>query len=258
MRKEDTMNTSGNTKKRISRGLLLMTLSAGLLIIGFALITQPFSAEARGRFGSPKSPDQIMERLSDRLDLTDEQVEAIRPIIEDKVLKMKEIRGESRADRRAARTEIRKLRWDTAIKLDEILTDEQIEKYIELRQEQGDKRHRGKFRGDRKGKGFNKTPEEVIARLTDRFDLSGEQAAAIGPIIKESIEKKRGIFDKYGEKRRDNRQAMRNEMQAAGDETEAELSTILTDEQMEDLRALREQKRAWMDKRMNRPGPMGF
>ncbi len=214
------MKTSGNTKKRTSRGLLFMALSAGLLIIGFGLITQPFSAEARGRFGSPKSPDQIMERLTERLDLTDEQAAAIRPIIEDKALKMKEIRGESSADRRAARTEIRKLRWDTAIKMDEVLTDEQIEKYIELRQKQGDKRHGGKFRGDRMGKGFNKTPEEVIARLTDRFDLSEEQAA--------------------------------------GDETEAGLSSILTDEQMEDLRALREQRRVWMDKRINRPGPGGF
>jgi Spy/CpxP family protein refolding chaperone len=257
-RKEDTMKTGENRKERISRGFLFMILAVALVITGLGLITQPFSAEARGPFGPPKSPDQIMERLTDRLDLTDEQAEAIRPIIEEKVRKMNEIRGESRADRRAARTEIRKLRWDTAIKLDEILTDEQIEKYIELRQEQRDKRHWGKFRGNKMGKGFNKTPDEVIARLTDRFDLTEEQAAAIEPIIKESIAKKRVIFDKYGEKRWEVREAMRNELRAAGDETEAELSTVLTDEQIEDLRSFREQKRAWMDKRMNRPGPMGF
>ncbi len=258
LKKEEMMNTSTTIRNRSGKGLLFMTLTAGLFIIAIALLTQPFSAEARGRFGPPKSPGLIMERLTERLDLTDEQVEEIRPIIEEKIEKMNAIREKRGTGRRAARIEMQKLKWDAEIRLNEILNEEQIEKYLELKQDMRAKRHRGKFRGDGMGKGFNRTPEQVIDRLTDRLDLSAEQAAAIEPVIKESIEKKRGIFDKYGAKRREVKEAMRSELRAAGDETEAELSTILTDDQMEDLRTFKEQKRARMDKRMNRSGPMGF
>ncbi len=257
-KKEETMNTSKHKANRISRGLLFMTLAGGLFIIALGLLTQPFSAEARGRFGMFQSPGMIIERLTERLDLTDEQAEAVRPIIEEKIEEMNSIREKSGTDRRAARIEMQKLKWDTEIRLNEILDEEQIEKYLELRQDMRAKRHKGKFRGDGMGKGFNRTPEQVIERLTDRLDLSEEQAAAIEPIIKESIEKKRGIFDRYGAKRSEVKEAMRSELRAAGDETEAELSAILTDDQMEDLRTFKELKRARMDKRMNRPGPMGF
>jgi Spy/CpxP family protein refolding chaperone len=254
LKKEAIMKTKLNLKNRITRKSLYITLAAGLFIIALALVTHPFSVEARGRFGFQKSPDQIVERLTDRLDLTEEQVEAIRPIIEDKVLKMNEIREKSGTDRRAAGAEMQKLRWDTEIKLNEILTDEQIEKYLELRQENRGKFYRGKFRGNRMGKGFNRTPEQVITRLTDRLDLTEEQAAQIEPIIKESLERKREVFDKYGDKRQEVRQAMRDEMQAIGDETHKQFSNILTDEQIEDLRILKEERRARMDKWMGRPG----
>jgi flagellar motility protein MotE (MotC chaperone) len=108
------------------------------------------------------------------------------------------------------------------------------------------------------GKGFNRTPEQVITRLTDRLVLTEEQAAEIEPIIKESIEKKREVFDKYGEKRQEFRQTMRDEMQAIGDETHKQLSNILTDEQIEDLRTIKEERRARMNKWIGRPGPKRY
>ena len=256
--KEDVMTTAGNKSNRTGKGSFLAAMAAGVLIAAVALTMQPSSADARGFFGSQRSPDQIVERLTDRLDLTAEQVEAIRPIIEEKVLKMNEIKENAGADRRAARTEIQKLRWDTERKLDDILTDEQLEKYLELRQERRDGMNRGKHRGGKMGKGYNRTPEQAIARLTDRLDLTEEQVAEVEPIIAESMEKRREVFDKYGDQRQTTRQAMRSEMQAIGDETHERLSTILTDEQREELLTLKEQKRARMDERMNRTGPRGF
>jgi len=247
------MKTKLNIKNRNIRKSLYITLAAGLSIIALALVTHPFSVEAKGRFGFQKSPEQIVERLTDRLGLTEKQAEAIRPIIEDKVLKMNEIKEKSGTERRAVRTEMQELWWDTKIKLNDILTDEQIEKYLELRQKNHGKFYKGKFRGDRMGKGHNRTPEQVITRLTDRLDLTEEQAAEIEPIIKESLERKREVFDKYGEKRQAVRQAMRDEMQVISDETHKELSHILTDEQSEDLRTLKEERRARMDKSMGHP-----
>ena len=252
------METTKNIIKNKSRRYLTIALGVSVLIIAIGLVTKPYSAEARGPFGMQKSPEQIVERLTDRLGLTEEQVLAIQPVIEEKVQKMNDIRAKSGTDRQAARIEMQKLRWDTEIKFNDILTEEQIEKYLELRQEQRGKFSRGKSRGDRMGRGFNMTTDQVIERMTGRFNLTGEQAAAIEPIIKESMEKKRAIFDKYGEQKFEVRKAMRNEMRTVGDKTETELSTILTDDQMEDLRTFRDQKREWKDKRMNRPGSTGF
>lgn len=118
------MKTRLNIKNRVTGKSLYIPLAAALFIIALGLVTHPFSAEARGGSGFRKSPDQIVERLTDNLGLTDEQVEAIRPIINDKVLKMTEIREKSGTDRRAVRTEMQKLRKDTEIKLNQILTDE--------------------------------------------------------------------------------------------------------------------------------------
>jgi len=255
--KEDNMKTN-ETKKRIIRGPVYITLTVGFLIIALGLIAQPLMAKSKGRFGPPRSPDEIVQTLTDRLDLTAEQVEAIRPIIEEKTLRMNEIRDRSGTDRQAVRTEMQKLRWNTELKLGEILTEEQVDKYLELRQEQREKMHRGKFSKGKMGRGFNKTPEQVIERLSARLDLTEEQAVEIEPIIRESIEKKREIFDRYREQGITVRESMRSEMQGIGDETHDRLATVLTDEQMEELLIIKQEKRARMEDRMNRPGPMGF
>jgi predicted transcriptional regulator len=251
--KEDVMTVKKETAK-MKKVTTLAALAAALLLIAAGLILQPYSAEARGPFGTPRSADEIVQILTDRLALTDDQVEAIQPIIEEKVQRMNEVRELRGTDRQAARAEMQKLRWDTEQKLNEILTDEQIDKYLEYRQEQRGKAGIGKSRGGRMGKGFNRTPEEVIERMTYRLDLTEEQAADIEPIIEESLEKKRQVYNEYRDQGQSTRQSMRGEMQAIGDETQAQLSTILTDEQMETLRTIREEKRARMETRMNRPG----
>lgn len=252
------MKTKLNIKRRGILKPLNITFAAGLFIIALVLVTQPFSAEARGGFGFQKSPAQIVERLTDRLNLTEEQTEAIRPIIEDKVRKMNEIRETRGNDRRAVRTEMQKLRWDTEIKLNEILNEEQIGKYLELRRENRGRFYRGKSRGDRRSRGMNRTPEQVISRLTDRLDLTEEQAAGIEPVIRESLARKHEVFEKYGDKRREVRQAMRDEIRAIGDETHEQLSNILTEEQIKELNVLKEERRARKDRWSGRPGPKRY
>lgn len=254
LNREDIMKTVRNIKNRINGNSLYIALAAGLFIIAAALVIQPFSAEARGRFGLQRSAEQIVERLTDLLNLTEKQAEEIRPIIEEKYLKMREVREKSWKNRGAARVEMRKLRRDTEIRLSEILDDEQIAKYLALRQERRGKFFRDKSVDKRMGRGFNRAPEQVMARLTERLDLTEKQAAEIEPVIKESLEKKREVFDKYGEKRREVRQAMRGELQAIGDSTHKQLSSMLTDEQIEDLRTLMEERPARMNKSMGRRG----
>lgn len=242
------MKTLPDIKKRITGRTLYITLTAGLFIFTLALFAYPFSVKAMGRFGFQKSPDQIVENLTDRLGLTKEQAEAVHPIITDRILKMKEIREKYGASKEEARTEIRKLWQDTEAKMNAILTDEQIRKHEQLRQEGRGRFSRNKCRGDRMGRGFHRTPEHVISFLKDRLDLTDEQAASIEPVIKESFEKKHEVFDSYGENRQEIRQAMRDKLQVIDEETQKQLSGILTDEQMQDLRTLRKERRARMDK----------
>ena len=256
--KEDTMSNSRKTGQRRGRYAFFAALAAVVLIAAFGLIAQPMLAEAKGRFSPPKSADEIMQTMTERLDLTPEQVEVVRPIIEEKVMKHNEIWGKTDTDRKAHRAEMRKLRWYTEIRLSEILTDEQVDKYLELKQEQRKEFRRGKHRGGWMKKGMHKTPEQVIERLRSRLDLTQEQAVQAGPIIKESIDKRRVVFEKYGEQGLKVKQSMRSEMQAIGDVTHAELATILSDEQMEELNAMKEEKRARVEKWMDRSGPMGF
>jgi len=242
------MKTLPDIRNRITGRTLYIALAAGLFIVTLTLFAYPFSLEAMGRSGFQKSPDQIVAHLTDRLGLTKEQAEAIRPIITDRALKMKEIKEKYGAIPEEARTEMRELWRDTEARLNAVLTDEQIRKREQLKGEDRGRFYRNKCRGDRTGKGFHRTPEHVISLLKDRLDLSDKQAAAIEPVIKESLEKKHEVFDSYGKTRQDVRQAMKDKLQAIDEETQKQLSVILTDAQMQDLRALREERRARMDK----------
>jgi len=252
IRREETMYKTAKTGKGIY--VFFAALAAVAFIAALGLIAQPMTAEAKGRFGPPRSADEIMQTLTERLDLTPEQAEAVRPIIEEKVKTRDEIRGRTDTDRKDHRAEMRKLRWNTEIRLSEILTDEQIDEYLELRQEQRKEFRRGRHHGGWMKKGMHKTPDQVIERLRSRLALTEKQAVQAGPIIKESIEKRRAVFEKYAEQGLKVRQAMRSEMQAIGDATHAELATILSDEQREEFNTMKEEKRARMDKWMGRPG----
>ncbi len=180
--------------------------AAVFIIIALSLVLQPILAEARGRFGPQRTPEEAVQVLTERLDLTDEQKQ----------------------------------------------------EYLEFIQEQRQRGPGGKFRGGKMGGGFSKTPEQVIAHLTASLNLTEEQATLIEPIIQQSLEKRHDVFDKYRDQKLKVRGAMRTEMQAIGGETHAQLSTVLTDEQMEELNTIQEERQDRIGKRQNHRGPRGF
>jgi len=256
--KEDTMKAINHEKRSVGRYAIFTVLATGFIIIAFGLIAQPLMAKGKGRFGPPRSPDEIVQTLTDRLELSAEQIEKVRPIIEEKLLLMNGIRDRKGNFRKETRSEMHRLQMDTDMQLGRILTDEQVDKYLELKQEQREMRHSGKGRGGKMRGQFNKSPEWKIERLSTILDLTEDQTVQIEPIIKESMEKRQEIFDKYRDQDQQVRQAMRSEMQAIGDETHEQLSTILNDEQMEELNTLREERHTRMERRMDRPGHMRF
>jgi Spy/CpxP family protein refolding chaperone len=86
------------------------------------------------------------ERIEDwkaRLQLTDEQVAQLRPILEEQAVKLREIRvkyegKESRRDRRRMLRELRSLQESTQKKIEPILTKPQREEWKKMRQERRD------------------------------------------------------------------------------------------------------------------------
>jgi hypothetical protein len=105
------------------------TLSLSLVLLAvFALIAiaavefYPASAGAEGVRGMNRSPEQIVSRLKDRLNLTDPQVKAIEPIISDSMTKGRELVNE-----------LRQLRQSTDAKIIGVLTKEQAVEFQKIR-----------------------------------------------------------------------------------------------------------------------------
>lgn len=122
-KEEDTVKTrnevpSGN--KVLSCGLMLLAILAMMAIA--AVEFYPASAQAAGFRAMQRSPEQIASRLKDRLNLTDDQVKAIEPIIRDNMAKRMELMKE-----------MRQLRESTDDKIMQILTKEQAVEFQKMR-----------------------------------------------------------------------------------------------------------------------------
>lgn len=106
-----------------------------LLVTGLHLLPAHAGPGPRGM-----DPEKQLAHLKDRLQLDDEQVEQIRPIITDAAAKrhaiMERYRSQGRSGMAAARKEMETLREETESRLGEILSAEQMTVFRELREEQ--------------------------------------------------------------------------------------------------------------------------
>lgn len=256
--KENTMKADTYKKKDAGRYVIFTFIAAGVLIMTSALIAQPLMAGSKGRNGPAMSPDEIVQTLTARLGLSEEQAEAVRPIVEEKSLLMKKIRDKKELNRKESRSAMHRLMLDADMRLGRILTDEQLDTYIDLKQERRKQMHRDKS-GDKKMRGqFSKTADRKINRLNAILDLTEGQTVKVEPIIKKSMEKREEVFGKYKDRKQQMQQAMRNEMQTIDDEIHEQLSKILTVDQMKKLTSIEEKRRAKMGKHGERHGHMKF
>lgn len=113
-------------KKVLSLGLMFLAVIA--LIAMASVELYPPSAQAAGFRGMRMSPDQVVARLKVRLNLTDKQVKAIEPIINDSMAKTRELMNQ-----------LRQLRQSTDAKIVGILTREQA---VEFQKVQDQRRAR--------------------------------------------------------------------------------------------------------------------
>jgi Spy/CpxP family protein refolding chaperone len=84
--------------------------------------------------------------------------------------------------------------------------------------------------------------EMVMEHLKERLTLTEEQEAQLLPILEESMKKRVEMFQKYGGQVRQNVQTIKTEHETMWQETEKQLAEILTEEQMQELRKMHDER----------------
>ena len=113
--------------------LIINVFISTLIIVLFACSK---SEEPRGRF----TPEQSVEQLKERLDLSDDQADTIKQILIDSRETFAKLREDFSGDRSEMRESFRAIMDETDRQIKEVLNDEQREKYEQYRQE---RRERG-------------------------------------------------------------------------------------------------------------------
>ena len=124
-----------------------------------------FSPLAYAQTISPQDPEQYFAELQERLELTDEQVDEMRPIVENSRQRQRDVLAgygidmESdvaprigRRDAMAIRKEMKSIRADMLDQLESVLTESQYEAFAEMQEQQADERRaamRERFRSQR-------------------------------------------------------------------------------------------------------------
>ncbi len=136
-----------------NRGMLksLATLAYGTLLSAIFLM-QPVATYAQDSSHVNISADQMLSQLKDSLKLTEEQEAKIRPIIDDSLRKRNEILSDGSKDSKAMRAKLQELQWSTDMKLAGILTEEQMNQYEEMHEQESDKTSHGNVQGVRSGR----------------------------------------------------------------------------------------------------------
>lgn len=125
------------TRMQILSGLVVTALFMGMNAFAQSKADSTVApAELKAPTTAVKSIiDSRIDRLSKELNLTAEQQAAIRPIMEDEVNKLKELRKKTGLNATERRAKLHELRQDTSNKMRSILTEEQRQKYESYRKE---------------------------------------------------------------------------------------------------------------------------
>lgn len=140
-----------------------MAFLAMLLLSTLTMMGGCASRDQRPAMELP-SPEKRLYTLKHRLQLTDEQMAAVKPILEQdhkkKTALMKDFDPSDRDEMRSHREQMEDLEWETYKKLSAVLTPEQMELYSKLLEEEQQamkeqsRPERGRGRGGRRGGGF--------------------------------------------------------------------------------------------------------
>jgi len=184
--------------------------------------------------GRPPLMHILMRKMVHELDLTEAKKADIEKIVS-------QAEKQIETFRQKYRPEFEKIMDDTIVQIKEKLTDEQKKKLDKLRKElkmRGRMGHRGMPHPPMMGG----MPDQLFAIMKERLNLTKEQEEKIRPIIYANMEKKQAILKKHGEQERENMRTLEKDMQALDRDTEKQLDSVLTEEQLKEYQEIREDR----------------
>lgn len=124
--------------------LLLTVVVNGALAVGLAAASIPARAQDQGtqQTGARQmpSPDDVVQRLGEKLNLSDDQKAQIKPIIADRQQKMQALRSDTSMRRRQKARQMKSIFEESDKKIKAILTPDQQKQYAELEQQMKERR----------------------------------------------------------------------------------------------------------------------
>ena len=115
---------------------MIMRVTYGVILAIFLCAMPVFAQDqSSGAQYQPPSPDQIVAMMQSKLDLTQDQVTAVTPIIEKYSAKRDELRQsieDGTADRDAVRGQMKQVREDETQELSQILSADQLSQFKKM------------------------------------------------------------------------------------------------------------------------------
>ena len=96
------------------------------------------------------------------------------------------------------------------------------------------------------GRDWKPAPEEILCRLETRLDLTAEQKEKLVPIIGREMEKRHEMVDKHRQEMAKLRDQFHKQMDNERENSQKELASVLTDDQMKEFEKMtRERQERW-------------
>lgn len=115
---------------------LLPTLMLGLLLFATLAAAAQTPGGQWGQ-GQPPSVDQRLQRMTQSLELTGDQQEKIKPILESENSQMQELRSSSSLSQEDRMAKMKQIHEGTASQINSILTPDQQKKFAEMSSRMG-------------------------------------------------------------------------------------------------------------------------
>lgn len=121
------------TRTHGRHGVRKALAASAALLFAFIAVPTAQAQEAPGQRRAP-DPEQRLEQLKQRLDLSDQQVEQVRALMQEQQQQRQEALEQGREQREAMRERMEQMRTQTDEGMARILNEEQLQKWHELQE----------------------------------------------------------------------------------------------------------------------------
>lgn len=120
----------------------ILALMAGALAVCAQMPAEQGGGQQWGH-GQPPTTEQRLQRMTQQLNLTDEQQQKIKPILDSESTQMQALRSDSSLTQEERMAKMKQIRQASSEQIKPILTADQQQKYTEMMSHQGGYGHGG-------------------------------------------------------------------------------------------------------------------